>query len=417
MFKKSFILFLSYSLFLSSVSPVMAKRKKKANRRSAFAKSARDSAFKTSTQNANKIETEDTENLPAPTPIPAIPVNNSGETLSVPATSNMDIKVDNEKIDMINAKTISLQGGQQEIMKRQGDMSKQIEAVNKQAVAATEAANLVLKNADDQKKKEFIKKTKEITSVITQLNNKIAEAQSMCSGISGELNTIYGLDVATTATSAIGTLTAGGATAVGFVKNTDKVVNSENGDKKQKAMGHARTGLMAASIATSGVSLGTSAAASVNAGKVAEKMKQCNTVVGEIRSINGKLKALIADYKEETGSDFTENKGVMIAANNIATNCQSFDIAGINTIKNSMTATAVISGIGTGTAIAGTATSAVANSKKMEGNDKQKKLDLTSNIMAGITAGTSLTSATVSGAVIGKVKAAIAVAKTCESAL
>ena len=83
-----------------------------------------------------------------------------------------------------------------------------------------------------------------------------------------------------------------------------------------------------------------------------------------------------------------------------------------------MTASAVISGIGTATAITGTTTSAIANSGKVEqGSDKQKKLDLTSNIMAGITTGTSLTTTAVSGAVIGKVKAAIAVAINCEAAL
>ena len=172
---------------------------------------------------------------------------------------------------------------------------------------------------------------------------------------------------------------------------------------------------MGVSIATSGASLGTSAAASVSAGKVAEKMKQCNTVVGELRSMNGKLNALIRDFKEETGDEFKGNKGEMVAASNIVNNCTGFDIGGINTIKNSMTASAVISGIGTGTAIAGTATSAISNKAKTI--DGLKKLDLASNIMAGITAGTSLSTTAVSGAVIGKVKAAIAVAKNCESAL
>ena len=418
MLKKSFVLFLSYSLFLSSANPLFAKRKK--NRRTALGRSFRESSSNTPKTTENNVA-----ETPAPTPIPAV------APATVPATADMNIKPDEtmEKIDTLNAKTMSLQGGQKEIMKRQGEMSKQLEAVNKQAVAATEAANLVLKNADEQKKREFAKKLKEINTALSELNGKVDGAKSACSGISNALNTIYGLDVATTAVSAVGTAAAGGALAVGLIKNNDKMMGKKEPEgvgmggavdntafeKKKKAMGHARTGLMAASIATSGTSLGTSAAASVNAGKVAEKMKQCNTFVGEIRALSGKVKALIADYQEETGSAFTGNKAGVVAADNIGNACKGFDIAGINAIKNSMTASAVISGIGTATAITGTTTSAIANSGKVEqGSDKQKKLDLTSNIMAGITTGTSLTTTAVSGAVLNKAKKLAEIAASCE---
>ncbi len=407
MLKKSFVLFLSYSLFLSSANPLFAKRKK--NRRTALGRSFRESSSNTPKTTENNVP-----ETPAPTPIPAV------APAAVAATADMNIKPDAEtigKIDTLNAKTMSLQGGQKEMMKRQGEMSKQLESVNKQAVAATEAANLVLKNADEQKKREFAKKLKEINTALSELNGKVDGAKSACSGISNALNTIYGLDVATTAVSAVGTAAAGSALAVGLIKNNDKMIKGEDKGKSKKAMGHARTGLMAASIATSGTSLGTSAAASVNAGKVAEKMKQCNTFVGEIKALSGKVKALIADYNTETGNAFTGGKSEIVAADNIGNACKGFDIAGINAIKNSMTASAVISGIGTATAITGTTTSAIANTQKMAGTDKQKKLDLTSNIMAGITTGTSLTTTAVSGAVIGKVKAAIAVAKNCEAAL
>ena len=79
-----------------------------------------------------------------------------------------------------------------------------------------------------------------------------------------------------------------------------------------------------------------------------------------------------------------------------------------------MTASAVISGIGTATAITGTTTSAIANTEKMKGDPRQKKLDLTSNIMAGITAGTSLTTTAVSGAVLNKAKKLAEIAYGCE---
>ncbi len=471
-----------------------------------------------------------------------------------------------------------------------------------------DTATFTVKSKNENTKEVDNEELKDVKAAISQLNGKIEEARSMCSGISGDLNTIYGLDAATTAVSAIGTATAGSALAVGLVRNKKqkdfenalqnneidnqqsqlitgipdipniqpvfdsnkwddkkeelysqywkelkekypeineteaekklnnsynpgdryvatrvgysewfnrlavtneilgklkeykedefielynnmhayKKIKKEDGteiiraeydkyvgqlksrkqqiekdmqgypsdmekvtkylekklkedvnfkkkedDKEEKDkdvmskdekmiknLGHARTGLMAASIATSGVSLGTSAAASVNAGKVAEKMKQCNTVIGEIRILNNKVKVLMQDNKEKTGKTGVEYGSFKPeTADNIIKNCKGFDIAGINAIKNSMTATAVISGIGTGTAIAGTTTSAIANTKKATGTEKGKKLDMVSNIMAGITAGTSLSSTAVSGAVIGKVKAAIEVAKSCESAL
>ncbi len=275
-----------------------------------------------------------------------------------------------------------------------------------------------------QQTQEDKKELKELHLAVADLKTKIGGVQAVCGGIASNLNTIFNLNMATTFVSSAGVGTAASALAVGVMKNKDGV-----GEKSKKTLGHVRTGLMAASAATSGVSVGTSAAASVNAGQVAEKMKQCNAVLGELRSINNKVKALV-DYnnkKEEAKSMWRED---IERSMYIISSCKGFDMTDINTIKNSMTASAVISGIGTATAITGTATSAIANTDMpthYQGTDpvavsnairaeenKRKKLDLTSNIMAGITAGTSLTTTAVSGAVLNKAKKLAEIAASCE---
>lgn len=88
-----------------------------------------------------------------------------------------------------------------------------------------------------------------------------------------------------------------------------------------------------------------------------------------------------------------------------------------------MTASAIVSGIGTATAGAGTITSAMANSKKVreddseKGRKKEKGLNLASNILAGVTMGTSATSMVLSVTAISKAKKDSKMAEECEAVL
>ena len=84
---------------------------------------------------------------------------------------------------------------------------------------------------------------------------------------------------------------------------------------------------------------------------------------------------------------------------------------------------AIVSGIGTATASAGTVTSIIANSDKVrlndsdEGKKKEKNLNLASNILAGVTMGTSGASTVLSATAIAKAKKDSEMAEKCESAL
>lgn len=249
---------------------------------------------------------------------------------------------------------------------------------------------------DLRKKKELEGKRKEIEAAKKILESKIEETKSSCTGIASKLKTIHGLAAGTTAMSAVGTLSAGGATAVGFVKD------GVNDLKNNKAMKHTRTALLATSAGTSALSMGTAGGAAAMSSKVAAQMKTCNAKVKELVVQKNLVKTLIEDLKEYINQDDINR------AERIISGCKSFSESQINSIKNSMIASSVISSIGTVAGTAGAVTSGLSDKKK-------KDLNLTSNIMAGITTGTSVTTAGVSGATQNKIKLIKQQAETCES--
>ena len=274
-------------------------------------------------------------------------------------------------------------------------------------------------------------------NALNELQAKISDTQSSCSGIKSSLDTIFGLSVATTVSSGLGTVAAGGALAVGIVKaKTDKKIDDlqklsndefyeyvaslvgvndraelEKLEKKSKTLGNVRTGLMAGATVTSAVSTGTSIGATVNAEKLAKKMSDCNEAVRQL-----KLAISVAEAEE-----VEEEK--LVHAREITSVCTGFDKDNINTLKTQMTASAIVSGIGTATAGAGTITSAMANSKKVreddseKGRKKEKGLNLASNILAGVTMGTSATSTVLSATAISKAKKDSKMAEECEAVL
>ncbi|MBP3616018.1 MAG: hypothetical protein J6J27_03835 [Alphaproteobacteria bacterium] len=278
---------------------------------------------------------------------------------------------------------------------------------------------------------------------LQNVNSKIEAVQNTCSGIKSSLDTIFGLSVATTVSSGLGTVAAGGALAVGIAKaktdkkqqdliamlddykinpteekkqeilkgfdnlknSIDKAENEiSNLEKKSKTLGNVRTGLMAGATATSAVSTGTSLGATLTATKLAEKMMQCNADLQALKLAKSELEA-----EGETNEK----------ADKILSVCTGYDEANIKSLKSLATANAVVSGIGTATAGAGTITSAMANSKKVRAGDKKKEksLNLASNILAGVTMGTSATSTTLSAVQISKAKKDSEMAEKCENIL
>ena len=185
-------------------------------------------------------------------------------------------------------------------------------------------------------------------------------------------------------------------------------VNSES-------TGNLRTGLMAGATVTSAVSTGTSIGATVNAEKLAKKMSDCNQKLYELKIAKSELEAL--ESSDKSAVEIGENATKILGA------CTGYNKNNINTVKNKMTASAIISGIGTATGATGTITSAMANSKKVreddsvKGKKKEKNLNLTANIMAGITTGTSLSTTVISATAIADAKKDSKMAEECEAVL
>lgn len=289
----------------------------------------------------------------------------------------------------------------------------------------------------------------DVNSALQNVNSKISAVQNSCSGIKSSLDTIFGLSVATTVSSGLGTVAAGGALAVGITKAVkDKKIEEKETElkllesrtqnlsddpeelkkqlteilpqleedyvklqkeisedtKKSKTLGNVRTGLMAGATAISAVSTGTSLGATLTATKLAEKMMQCNADLQALKLAKSELEA----------EGETDEK-----ADKILSVCTGYDEANIKSLKSLATANAVVSGIGTATAGAGTITSAMANSKKVRAGDKKKEksLNLASNILAGVTMGTSATSTTLSAVQISKAKKDSEMAEKCENIL
>ena len=310
----------------------------------------------------------------------------------------------------------------------------------------------------------------DVDSALQDVNTKITNVQSSCSGIKKDFDTIFGLTVATTVSSGLGTVAAGGALATGILKESDvdpiatkikklyslcdeknkeqipefQKISTEVAGKLgmstyysekywrndwphrnktrreyveeiekqyQKILGNLQTGLMAGATVTSAVSTGTSIGASVTASKLAEKMEACNKAISDLKI------AISTAEAEEVAENNLSN------ARKIVGSCTGYSKDNINTLKKQMTASAIVSGIGTATAGAGTVTSALANSKKVRddnsepGKKKEKGLNLASNILAGITTGTSGASTILSATAIEKAKNDSKMAEECESTL
>jgi len=321
--------------------------------------------------------------------------------------------------------------------------------------AAVGVGDLFAKQNEAEKKKM----QEEINESAVNLNRLIDEGQPTCSGIKANLDKIFGLVTASTISSAAGTVAAGSALAVGLIKSSkdkkaaaastdavkgivigddltekdfnnqlDDLVNIATGgddySKKSKSLGNARTALMATATATSAVSLGTSIASSMNAAQLADKMVECDKKVGAIKSEKSNAQAIYDSYIIEadgkySGVNATALDSALKKAEGISQNCTGYDKNNISTLKNKMTASAIVSGIGTATGAAGTTTSVLANTNKMateENKGKKKGFDIASNVLAGVTAGTSGATAILSGTALENAKRDSDMSGRCEEA-
>ncbi len=289
-----------------------------------------------------------------------------------------------------------------------------------------------------------------------------------CSGISEKLNDIKKMAGVGTAVSAVGTVAAGGATAVGVVKSktdteiedikrlysdietaSEKVpednkynwpsdidaqlrkllgfdvwmgdsyvdkdesallgaVDAEKQKKelKSKQQGHIRTGLMATATATNIASAVISGTNKID-DDFASKIGAC---LGAVQ--------LLANTKVQASLDGSATNEEIANANKIISACNKYNIADVEKINSRATGATVASGVGAATGLTGTITSGLANSDKgREDADKAKKLNTVSNVLAGATTVASLTSTVFNATQIAAAKRVIETAEQCEEAL
>ena len=179
---------------------------------------------------------------------------------------------------------------------------------------------------------------------------------------------------------------------------------------------------MAGATATSFTSMGTSIASVVNIRKMAEKMGNCNQALYDLKVVKGQLIAEI-DSEDENKPEVKAAHTTVGKTEKILSSCKQFDGEMLGKLHNQSAATATVSGVGGAVGLAGTITSAIANSNKVrndntdKGKKKEKALNLMSNISAGVVTGTSAASTIISSISADVAKKESKKAGECEDTL
>ncbi|MBR3930617.1 MAG: hypothetical protein IKJ62_03490 [Alphaproteobacteria bacterium] len=287
------------------------------------------------------------------------------------------------------------------------------------------------------------------------LNDALRATYTACVGIDDELADLKTMAGINTAITSVGTATGVGATVTGLVKaDKDKQIeikleklreieqknpdlqstdaewdNFESGlktelanakievekyqaeieklNQQSKKLGNWRTGLMAGATATN-------AAGAIIAGtnKVdADLQTQINNCISSVASLrNSMMQARI------NGEDVSE-------AETIASACGEYEYVDVSKINNRAKGAFVSSTVGAATGLAGTITSASANSNKIReaqgdaAQQKEKNLNTASNVLAGATTVASATATVFNATQISAIKKVAAVAEKCTGVL
>lgn len=293
----------------------------------------------------------------------------------------------------------------------------------------------------------------------TDLAAAIENVRTTCGNISAELSDMKKMAGITTAVTGVGTVAGGVALGTGLAKaNVDKEIEeleaqiaelkkSRSGvpvekleianqnefnqslddfvrtysaelqqkaaelsaaEKKSKTLGNVRTGTLA-----------TSTVANI-AGAV---MSGTNKVKGDLKQQIDECLASVktlSNVRMQARIDGSATDTDLAHAENIIRACDAWTTVDVSSINKRSTGATVSSGIGAGLGLAGTITSASANSKDVrDGDDKQKEknLNTAANVLAGGTTAASLTATIFNATQINAIKRAATVADECEGAL
>ena len=186
-----------------------------------------------------------------------------------------------------------------------------------------------------------------------------------------------------------------------------KLKKSELEDKS-KNLGNWRTGTLAAATATN------------IAGAI---MSGTNRIKGDLKTqIDECLMSVktLANVRMQARIDGSATDVELARAENIVRACDAWTTVDISSVNKRSTGATVSSGVGAGLGLAGTITSASANSDGVrQGDDEQKEknLNTAANVLAGGTTAAGLTATIFNATQISAIKRAAIVADECEGAL
>lgn len=290
----------------------------------------------------------------------------------------------------------------------------------------------------------------------TDLAAAIENVRTACGNISAELTDMKKMAGIATAVTGVGTVAGGVALGTGLAKtNVDKEIaeleqqlakldadrnlqtitisatNLQNelnqyqasiqtlskselqeqkseAEQKSKNLGNWRTGMLATSTVaniTGAVMSGTNRVK----GDLKQQIDECLTSVKTLSNV--RMQARIDG--SATNTDLAH-------AENIIRACDAWTTVDISSINKRSTGATVSSGIGAGLGLAGTITSASANSDGVRNGDdtqREKNLNTAANVLAGGTTAASLSATIFNATQISAIKRAATVADECEGAL
>ncbi|MBD5400492.1 hypothetical protein HDR61_01965 [bacterium] len=287
-----------------------------------------------------------------------------------------------------------------------------------------------------------------------ELDVAIENVRQNCGNISSELNHLKTMAGINTAVTAVGTVTGGVGLATGIAKSgvdseieqlekeieelkksrgdvpiehleiedealferqvaefiasyQAKEAELSAAEKKSKTLGNVRTGMLATSTATN-IAGAVIAANNRVDGDLQAKINACKMSVKELSNAQMQARAT-----ENATADELAHAGQIVHA------CGAWDMVDISSINKKSTGATVSSGVGAALGVAGTITSASANSNSVRNGDrdKEKNLNNAANVLAGGTTLASGAAVIFNATQIGAIKRAASAADECEGAL
>lgn len=290
--------------------------------------------------------------------------------------------------------------------------------------------------------------------LIVEAQDTFNATQLVCSGISDEISKVSNISKVNTVVTAVGTVAAGGALYAGIKKSQEEkeidelvkqicaaggctpegvekmsdaeffykvmepmaeIAELQERLKKSKNLGNWRTGLMAGTIGTNVVSAILSGV-NKNQSDLIQHIQACNEAMKSVNSVSDKLR--------RHGISPIEYP-VVKRLDGIKTWCNSMNVSDVEKIEKRMTGVMGTSIAGAVIGVAGTATSAAANSDKYMDEyhrarlteqeiKKKNNLNTAANIMAGANIVTGAVETGLNISLINLTKKLIKQAEQCE---